>query len=148
VTERKQDQKFVARSPGDARSASLNKDKPAATKNNEKKSAEKIDSRNTEKKSDQLAETKTLVKREKTVAQPPKALKPSPTPTPSPKPSPAPVAVTPTVTNSVPKGEDTFMLEVCAVSGLLPVRGLCKNTARHRFKLGGEPTKFCNASHH
>jgi penicillin-binding protein 1B len=148
VEERKQDQKFVARSPGDARNSSPNKDKSAANKNNEKKSAEKIDSRNKEKKSDQRAESKTLVKREQPVAQPPKPSKPAPTPTLSPKPSPSPVAVTPTVTHSVPKGEGTFMLEVCAVSGLLPVRGLCKTTARQRFKLGSEPTKFCNASRH
>jgi penicillin-binding protein 1B len=148
VTEPKQTQKFVARSPGDARGASLNKEKPAANKNNEKKSAEKIDSRNKDKRSDQRAEPKTLVKREKPADQPPKISKPEPTPTPAPKPSPAPVAVAPTVTHSVPKGEGTFMLEVCAVSGLLPVRGLCKNTVRQRFKLGSEPTKFCNASHH
>jgi hypothetical protein len=30
---------------------------------------------------------------------------------------------------------------------LLPVRGVCKNTVRQRFKLGSEPTKFCNRSH-
>jgi hypothetical protein len=30
---------------------------------------------------------------------------------------------------------------------LLPVRGVCKNTSRQRFKLGSEPTKFCNGSH-
>ncbi|HEX5084488.1 MAG TPA: penicillin-binding transpeptidase domain-containing protein, partial [Blastocatellia bacterium] len=148
VEGRKQNQKFVARSPGEARNSSHNKDKSVANKNNEKKSTEKIDSRNKEKKSDQRAETRTLVKREQPAAQPPKPSKPTPAPTLSPKPSPSPVAATPAVAHSVPKGEGTFMLEVCAVSGLLPVRGLCKTTVRQRFKLGSEPTKFCNASRH
>ena len=161
VTERKQSEKFVAKAPGDSRSVPLNKDKSAANKNNKKRSAEKsvpqnnekrlaekVVPKNVEKRSDQRAEIKTIVKqREKTGDQEPKSLKPAPTPTPSPKPSPTVAAVTPAVINSVPKGEGAFMLEVCSVSGLLPVRGVCKNTVRHRFKLGSEPTKFCNLSH-
>jgi penicillin-binding protein 1B len=200
VTERKQSEKFVAKAPGDSRRAPLNKDKSAANKNNEKKSAERAVPRNNEKKSaervvprnnekksaerivprnnekrlaervvprnnekrlaektvprsyekrsDQRAEIRTAVKqREKTGEQEPKSSKPTPTPSPSPKPSPIVAAPTPAVVHSIPKGEGTFMLEVCAVSGLLPVRGVCKNTVRQRFKLGGEPTKFCNLSH-
>jgi penicillin-binding protein 1B len=146
VTERKQNEKFVARQPG----ASPNKDKPATDNSSKKKSAAKIDSRNKEKKSDQRAETKTPARRENKRQETARSSKPAPAPTPSPtpKPTPVPVPVAPAVTHSVPKGERTFMLEVCAVSGLLPARGICKNTARQRFKLGGEPTKFCNASHH
>jgi penicillin-binding protein 1B len=135
VAERKQSAKFIDKPPGESRSAILNKEKSAVNKNNEKKS-------------EQRAETKTLVKRENPSDQPPKAAKPSPTPIPPPKPTPTAVAVAPSVSHSVPKGEGTFMLEVCSVSGLLPVRGLCKNTFRQRFKLGAEPTKFCNASRH
>jgi penicillin-binding protein 1B len=159
VTERKQGEKFVAaagakpssatsgKTTGDSRGASSPKDKSAANTSNEKKSAEKVDPKNVEKKSAPQAEIKTIVKKlEKTGDQEPKASKPSQTPTPSPKPSPT-VAPTPASVHSVPKGEGTFTLEVCAVSGLLPVRGKCKNTARQRFKLGGEPTKFCNGSH-
>jgi hypothetical protein len=179
VMERKQSEKFAANSPGDSRSAPLHKDQTAAKKNNEKKSAEKIDPpKNNEKKSaenvnsrknngkksaekagpskvekgsNQRAETKTVVKRENAGAQAPKPLKPAPTPTPSPTPSPAPspaLSQTAAAGNSVPRGEGTFTLEVCSVSGLLPVRGVCKNTVRRRFKLGGEPAKFCSASHH
>ena len=135
VTERKQSEKTVAKAIGDSRG------------NDEKRSARKADAKNAEKRSAPKAEIKTIVKqREKSGDQPPKSSKPAPTPPPSPKPSPTAVA-TPSVTNSVPKGEGTFTLEVCSVSGLLPVRGACKNTVRQRFKLGGEPTKFCSASH-
>ncbi len=135
--------KSPGKTSGDSRGASSPKDKLAANKNNEKKSAEKVDPKNAEKKSASQAETKTIAKqREKTGEQEQKSSTPSPTPTPSPKPSP-----TAAPTHSVPKGEGTFTLEVCAVSGLLPVRGVCKNTVRQRFKLGSEPTKFCNGSH-
>jgi hypothetical protein len=40
------------------------------------------------------------------------------------------------------------MLEVCAVSGLLPVRGVCKTTVRQRFRLGSEPTRYCSLARH
>ncbi|MGH9755867.1 MAG: hypothetical protein ACREA2_24055, partial [Blastocatellia bacterium] len=135
VTERKRSEKTVAKASGDSRG------------NDEKRLAKKAAPKNAEKKSAPKAEIKTIVKqREKSGAQASKSSKPAPTPTPSPKPSPT-AAATPTVVNSVPKGEGTFTLEVCQVSGLLPVRGVCKNTVRQRFKLGGEPTKFCSASH-
>ncbi|HEV2669393.1 MAG TPA: PBP1A family penicillin-binding protein, partial [Blastocatellia bacterium] len=151
VTERKSGEKFVAaastKTSGDSGVAPPNKDKSAANKNNEKRSAEKVDSKNVEKKSAPRAEIKTVVKqREKTSDQEPKSSTPSPTPSPSPKPSPT-AAATPAASHSVPKGEGTFTLEVCSASGLLPVRGVCKNTVRQRFKLGSEPTKFCNLSH-
>jgi penicillin-binding protein 1B len=139
--------KTPGKTSGDSRGATSPKDKLAANKNNEKKSAEKVDPKNAEKKSASQTEAKTIAKqREKTGDQEPKSSKPSPTPTPSPKPSPT-AAPTPAAVHSVPKGEGTFTLEVCAVSGLLPVRGVCKNTVRQRFKLGSEPTKFCNVSH-
>src|SRR5262245_30360805 len=163
-TERKPGEKIVAKAStktsGESRGSPSPKDKPTANKKNEKKSAEKVDAKNVEKKSAEKvdakniekksapqSEIKTIVKqREKTGDQEPKSSKPSPTPIPSPKPSPT-VAATPAAVHSVPKGEGTFTLEVCAVSGLLPVRGACKNTVRQRFKLGSEPTKFCNVSH-
>jgi hypothetical protein len=135
VTERKQTAEFVAKPPAAARSAPPSKDKSVAKKNDEKKS-------------DQRAETKTIVRREKTADQAPKPVKIPPTPTPSPKPTPAAVVAAQAPTPSIPKGEGTFTLEVCSVSGLLPVRGACKNTVRQRFKLGIEPTRFCNPSHH
>src|SRR5262245_4829446 len=155
VAERKSGEKFVTvassttsgKTSGDSRGAPPPKDKPAANKNNEKKSSEKVDPKNAGKKPAPQAEIKAIVKqREKPRDQEPKSTKPSPTPTPSPKPSPT-AAATPAAVHSVPKGEGTFTLEVCAVSGLLPVRGACKNTVRQRFKLGSEPTKFCNVSH-
>src|SRR5262245_34837395 len=155
VAERKSGEKFVTvassttsgKTSGDSRGAPPPKDKPAANKNNEKKSSEKLDPKNAGKKPAPQAEIKAIVKqREKPRDQEPKSTQPSPTPTPSPKPSPK-AAATPAAVHSVPKGEGTFTLEVCAVSGLLPVRGVCKNTVRQRFKLGSEPTKFCNVSH-
>jgi penicillin-binding protein 1B len=188
VTERNQSEKFIAKSPGESRSAPPHKEKSAANKNDQKRSVEKLASKNNEKKSveklaskndqkrsveklaskndekrsaekvvskivekrsDQRAEIKTIVKqREKTGDPEPKSSPPAPTPAPSPKPSPTAAAVTPAVAHSIPKGEDTFTLEVCSVSGLLPVHGVCKNTVRQRFKLGSEPTKYCGASHH
>jgi len=139
--------KAPGKTSGESRGAPSPKDKPAANNNNKKESAGKVDPKNVGKKSAPQAEIKATSKqREITVAQEPKSSKPSPTPTPSPKPSPT-AAPTPAAVHSVPKGEGTFTLEVCAVSGLLPVRGVCKNTVRQRFKLGGEPTKFCNGSH-
>ncbi len=81
-----------------------------------------------------------------------KSSKPSPTPKPAArseaKSTPTPAPVTPAVASSTPRGEGTFTLEVCAVSGLLPVPGVCKNTVRRRFKLGSEPTRYCSASRH
>jgi membrane peptidoglycan carboxypeptidase len=107
-------------------------------------------SRNDQKKSASKGEAKAASKRpeaQKNSAQLAKSLKPTPTPKPEAKPTPTAPPPTPAVVNSTPKGEGTFTLEVCAVSGLLPVRGVCKNTVRKRFKLGAEPTRFCNGLH-
>lgn len=123
--------------------AKSGKDKPVAGKN-----------RNDEIKSAKKGEMKTAGKQietKKSGAQLATSAKPTPTPKPEtrPEPRPTPTAspITPAVANSTPRGEGTFTLEVCAVSGLLPVRGVCKNTVRKRFKLGSEPTRFCNGSH-
>jgi penicillin-binding protein 1B len=148
VTEPKQSEKTFAKPLNDPRGALPQKDRSAANKNNEKRSAETAPPKNSEKRSVAKAEIKTVVKqREKTGDPEPKASTPAPTPTPSPTPSPT-AAPTPAPIQSVPRGEGTFTLEVCQVSGLLPARGACKNTLRQRFKLGGEPTKFCSAAHH
>jgi membrane peptidoglycan carboxypeptidase len=98
-----------------------------------------------EKKSDKKAEAKPASKQPETkkpATQLAKASTPAPTPTPTPTPTPAP-----TIISTTPRGDGTFTLEVCAVSGLLPVPGLCK-TVRQRFKLGFEPTKRCSQAHH
>lgn len=58
------------------------------------------------------------------------------------RPAPRPVAT------PAPPGEDTFLLDVCAVSGKLPVKNLCKTTVKRRFKFGEEPTAYCNSSEH
>jgi len=153
VTDRKQGEKTSSKAPGNARAAKPDKDKLAASrdKTEERKSAKKGEIRSDEKKSTTKGETRTEAKQpenKKTGDQIAKSSKPAPTPKPSPKPSPTPTPVAPAVANSTPKGEGTFTLEVCSVSGLLPTRGVCKNTARQRFKLGGEPTKYCSAARH
>lgn len=67
------------------------------------------------------------------------------TPTPAPPPKLVPVATPPP--SSAPRA-GTFMLEVCEVTGLLPVSGVCKSTVRRRFQLGSEPTVSCSAERH
>ena len=39
-------------------------------------------------------------------------------------------------------------IEVCAVTGLLPVRGVCTRTAWRKFAFGKEPTEQCSESRH
>jgi penicillin-binding protein 1B len=39
-------------------------------------------------------------------------------------------------------------IEVCAVTGLLPVRGVCTRTAWRKFAFGKEPTEQCSDSRH
>jgi penicillin-binding protein 1B len=39
-------------------------------------------------------------------------------------------------------------IEVCAVTGLLPVRGVCTRTAWRKFPFGKEPTEQCSESRH
>ncbi len=172
VTERKQNEKPLAKTFSDSQGARLHKDNAAASRNKDKKPAPKSDLKNSEKGSITAAsggarglhqkqspknaengsppksEIKTVAKRrEKTGDQAPKLSKRTPTPTPAPTTSPT-AAPPPTSIDSVPRGEGTFVLEICPVSGLLPVRGLCKETVRRRFKLGGEPTRFCDPAHH
>lgn len=70
-------------------------------------------------------------------------VKPTPKPVvkkeqPPPTPIPVPVAVT----------KKQFNIEVCAVSGLIPVRGLCTTRVRKSFNLGEEPTRTCSADRH
>lgn len=82
--------------------------------------------------------------------------KPTPTPTPrvaaaTPKPIPTlevkgaitpPPTPTPTVAPRASTGRGEFWLEVCQVSGQLPIRGVCP-TERRKFSLGQEPTTNC-----
>jgi penicillin-binding protein 1B len=164
VTERKQSEKTAAKTsikaPGDSRAAKPDKDKLAASKSSDtaKNSAKKEEIKSAEKKPTPKAEIKAPAKQpeiKKTGDQIAKSSTPAPSPKPSPKPSPiapkpSPTAalVMPAAIIAIPKGEGTFTLEVCSLSGLLPVRGVCKNTARQRFRLGSEPTKFCSATRH
>jgi hypothetical protein len=103
------------------------------------------ESRKDDKKSDRKAEPKPDLKQpeaKKTNTQIVTATKPASTPAPKPSPTATPSPVAP----PTPRGDGTFTLEVCSVTGLLPVRGVCKTT-RQRFKLGSEPTKFCLGRH-
>jgi membrane peptidoglycan carboxypeptidase len=69
------------------------------------------------------------------------------TPTPVPTPTPTPIS-TPTPAQTAPKEKDSFLVEVCAVSELLPVSGLCTTKKRMRFNAVTVPTKYCNARFH
>jgi len=83
----------------------------------------------------------------KAVKPPASKLKPvAPTPTPTPKPVVTPAPVKASSTNSGNSGK-TFSMDVCSVSGLIPVKGLCK-TVRRQFHVGQEPTKQCSAANH
>jgi penicillin-binding protein 1B len=42
----------------------------------------------------------------------------------------------------------TFTLEVCSVSKLIPVKGICKTTERKTFQAGQEPKRQCSADRH
>jgi hypothetical protein len=121
----------------------------ASKSDKDKKAKDKLAAgKKDEKKSDKKAETKptsTQPETKKPAAQLAKAATPTPTPTPTSTPTPTPA---PTIIPTTPRGEGTFTLEVCAVSGLLPAPGVCKSTVRQRFKLGSEPTKRCSPAHH
>jgi penicillin-binding protein 1B len=120
-----------------AKSDKDRKDKPAAAKPSVRKD---------DKKPDKQADAKTTAKKQPETKKPDSQLvkvsKPAPTPTPDATPKPTPVLVP-----STPRGDGTFTLEVCSVSGLLPVPDVC-NKVRQRFKLGSEPTKFCSKARH
>ncbi len=68
-----------------------------------------------------------------------------PTPKPTQQPMLVPVA---TPTPAPTRQAGTFMMEVCEVTGLLPLDGVCKKTRRQRFQLGKEPTGYCSAARH
>jgi penicillin-binding protein 1B len=121
-----------------AKSDKDKKDKPAK----EKIVAAKKD----DKKSETGPAAKKQPEQKKPVSQLVKVSKPATTPTPAATPTPVPIPVPPAPQG--PKGEGTFSLEVCSVSGLLPINSVCKNTIRKRFKVGSEPTKFCSAARH
>ena len=59
-------------------------------------------------------------------------------------------AVKPAATSSQPaNGKQTsFSIEVCSVTGLLPVDNVCKSRERRRFTLGSEPKTYCSAERH
>jgi penicillin-binding protein 1B len=72
--------------------------------------------------------------------------KPTPTPLPAMAPEPlAPVVETPAPAAS--REKDSFMVEVCSETGLLPVPDLCPRT-RRRFTAATVPTKSCSAARH
>jgi hypothetical protein len=85
-----------------------------------------------------------IVKAAKTPA--PKATPPpkSPADTPTPKPAATPPPVKASTTASSGK---TFYMEVCSLTGLIPVKGLCK-PVRKQFHVGQEPTRQCSADRH
>ncbi|MGH9801846.1 MAG: hypothetical protein ACRD82_15900, partial [Blastocatellia bacterium] len=64
----------------------------------------------------------------------PAVKKEQPTPTPTPRPEPA--------------VKKQFNIEVCAVSHLIPVKGLCTTRMRMSFNLGEEPTRICSSEKH
>jgi penicillin-binding protein 1B len=89
----------------------------------------------------------------KPAAQVAKAVKPTPTPRPvakaTPAPTPAPTPVPTPVPQPVgPKEKDSFVVEVCAETGLLPVQGVCANRTRRRFNASSVPTKSCSRARH
>ncbi len=148
VTDQKQNQKTAAKAASS---------QPAVKSDKDKKDKQAKDKLAANQKPDKKAEAKTAVQKPPEAKKPSKPSGPSgqlakvsksePTPTPKPSPTAAP-AVAPTVAPSTPRGDGTFTLEVCSVSGFLPVRGVCKTTERRRFKLGSEPTKFCSTARH
>ena len=83
------------------------------------------------------------VKSSKPPATPVAKARPTPKPVvkkeqPAPTPVPVPVAAT----------KKQFNIEVCAVSGLIPVKGVCTTRVRRSFNLGEEPTRTCSADRH
>src|SRR5262249_58672012 len=80
-----------------------------------------------------------------------KSAKPTPTPVPKPAvkatPTPLPMPASepaPPLQPAAPKEKDSFVVEVCAESGLLPVAGICANKARRRFTVKTVPTRNCD----
>lgn len=84
-----------------------------------------------------------------------RAVKPTPTPRPIARatPTPAPIEQIPApppepVEPKEPKEKDSFVVEVCAESGLLPVPGVCTSRTRRRFNVKSVPVKSCSAARH
>lgn len=72
--------------------------------------------------------------------------KSSPTPKPAaPKPATPTPAPAPAATGG---GRKQFNFEVCGVSGLIPVKGVCPTRVRKSFYVGEEPTKTCSSDRH
>ena len=88
-----------------------------------------------------------------------RAVKPTPTPVPRPlvratptpepiQPIPEPAPLPEPVAPREPKEKDSFVVEVCTESGLLPVPGVCTNRTRRRFNVKNVPVKNCSAARH
>jgi penicillin-binding protein 1B len=81
--------------------------------------------------------------------------KPTPKPTPvrlaaappSPTPTPKPATTLPPLKAVASSSGKTFYMEVCSVSGLIPIKGLCK-PVRRQFHVGQEPARQCSADKH
>ncbi|HWQ36575.1 MAG TPA: PBP1A family penicillin-binding protein [Blastocatellia bacterium] len=92
-------------------------------------------------------------------AEPPKTDEPARDSDSEPKPRPTPTprsliaetepasAATVTLASARPK-TGLVAIEVCEVSNLLPVSGLCRRTVMRGFTIGQEPKNFCQASLH
>ncbi len=140
VTDQKRSE--VSKSNNDQRSAKSDRDEK--NKQAKDKPNRKDDKKSAIQAGDKNAGAKAAAKKPPETKKPNTELvvsKPAPETAAIPKPIPLPPP-------STPKGDGTFMLEVCSASGFLPVRGLCNSTTRQRFKLGSEPTKLCSKARH
>lgn len=72
----------------------------------------------------------------------------APAPSQQPAITPAPAAITPAPAKVATAPGRSFVLDVCTVSKLIPVKGVCKTTERRTFRAGQEPTRQCNADRH
>ncbi|MDQ3013596.1 MAG: transglycosylase domain-containing protein, partial [Acidobacteriota bacterium] len=78
----------------------------------------------------------------------PPAPKVKPTPNPPPEAMiPKPIPTLPPLKAVASSPGKTFYMEVCSVTGLIPVKGLCKSV-RRQFNVGQEPTRQCSADKH
>ena len=80
--------------------------------------------------------------------EPPRDSDPVPHPTPTPRNMIAGKPVVSVVQVSERPKSGLVSVEVCEVSELLPVSGLCRRTISHGFTIGREPTEFCSRTHH
>jgi penicillin-binding protein 1B len=150
VTERKRNEKTAVKTKAvktkmDSQAVKSEKNKSSSSQT-EKKSAKKGEIKPAGKPSDPKKTEAQVAKSTKSTPAPKPASTPKSAATPKPTPTAAPI--TPAVVNSPPRGDGTFTLEVCSVSHLLPVRGICKTTVRQRYKVGSEPTRYCSLARH